>query len=190
MGEIKSAWEIAQEKANKLGSLSTEERKRQSEERCLLIGKALAEKYLSQQDLSQFETELSKHTGEDRKLVNQAALQRLIEEIDLRYGQKLGMVSRAVLMLTNARASVQIMDRIKELFQEYQEAEDREKQEIERAGRELLHRLRISGSAISQINIHAVEEWHKTLDKLDRPFEQRLSDLKQELQRSVAAQPD
>ncbi|HIE18051.1 MAG TPA: hypothetical protein EYP71_07660 [Dehalococcoidia bacterium] len=190
MGEIKSAWEIAKEKANKLGTLSPEEQKRQNEERCQLIGKALAEKYLSQQDVSQLETELSKHTGQDRKLVNQAVFQRLIEEINLRYRQKLETVSRAILILTKAGASIEIMDRIKELFQEYQEAEDREKQEIERAGREMLHRLRISGTAISQINIHATGEWHKMLNELARPFEQRLSDLKQEFLHSLTAQPD
>lgn len=66
MGEIKSAWEIAQAKASKIGELSQEEREKQRQSRCRLIGKSLAEKYLNQYDTSLLEAELSKHSSQDK----------------------------------------------------------------------------------------------------------------------------
>jgi len=185
VGEIKSAWEIAQEKANKLGELTAEERKKQRENRCRLIGKTLAEKYISQHDVRLLEAELSKHSGQDKGLISQAVLHRLVEGIDLEYSLKLDEIGQGILSLSKAEASAQIMDKIKELFHEYREAENNERREIERAGREILHQLRISGTAINQINIRAKGEWQKRLNDLARPLEERLSSLKQELLSSV-----
>jgi hypothetical protein len=186
MGEIRSASEIAQEKASKLGQLSPEERKRQKEEKGGLIGKMLAEKYFSQHDIRFLQTELSKYGSPDRGLISQAAIRRLVEGIDLRYSLKLGEVSKGILSLTDTEAAVQTMDKINELFREYGEAGNRERQEIERAGREILHQLRISGTAISQINIRAREEWLRKLNELAHPFEERLNSLKQELMSSAS----
>jgi hypothetical protein len=186
MGEIKSAWEIAQEKADKLGELTSEERKKQREDRCRLIGKTLAEKYLSRHDARLLEAELSKHSVRDKELISRAVLHRLVEGIDLRYSLKLDEIGQGILSLSKAEASAQIMDEIKEIFHEYREAENKERQEIERAGREILHQLRISGTAISQINIRAKEEWLKQLNELAQPFEEKLNNLKQELLSSVS----
>ena len=185
MGEIKSAREIAQEKADKLGELTSEERKKQREDGCRLIGKALADKYLSQHDARLLQAELSKHSGQDKVLVSRAVLHRLVEGIDLRYSLKLDEIGQGILSLSKAEASAQIMDKMKELFHEYLEAENKERQEIERAGREILHQLRISGTAISQINIRAKEEWLKQLNELGQPFEGRLNSLKEELLSNV-----
>ena len=77
--------------------------------------------------------------------------------------------------------------KIKELFQEYREAEKEKRQEIERTGSEILHQLRISGTAISQINVQAKDEWQKKLSELSRPYEERLSGLKQELSSNARA---
>jgi hypothetical protein len=181
MGEIKSAWEIAQEKADKLGELSSEERAKQREGRCRLAGKSLAEKYLGQHDARYLEAELNKHDSEDRELIGQAALQALIERIDLRYGLLLDRINEGILSLIKTKTAVETIGKIKELFHEYRETERVEKQEIEKAGREILHQLRISGTAISQINAQAREDWQKKLVELERPFEERLDRLKQEL---------
>ena len=186
MGEIKSAWEIAQEKADKLGELSPEEKKRQKEDRCRLIGKSLAEKYLSQHDIRLLEAELSKHSAHDKDAIRQAAIHRLIESIDLRYTLTLDKISQGILSLANTATVVETLGKIKELFQEYGETENREKQETEKAGREILHQLRISGSAIGQINIRANKEWQEKLSSLAHPFEARLSNLKQELLNSAS----
>ena len=69
MGEIKSAWELAMEKVEKLGKLSPEELRRQKEDKCGSIGQVLAEKYLSGSSLRELKTELDKQKGEERELV-------------------------------------------------------------------------------------------------------------------------
>ena len=181
MGEIKSAWEIAHEKADKLGDLSPEERRKEREDRCRLIGISLAEKYLSQHDLCLLEDEPNKHSAQDKELIRQAVIHRLIEVIEIGYGMKLDEIGRGILKLTRSEIPGQTLGKIKELFQEYVEAENKERQEVEKAGREILHQLRISGTAISQINIRAKEEWWGKLSELANPFEERLNRLKQEL---------
>jgi hypothetical protein len=187
MGEIKSAWEIAQAKASKIGELSQEEREKQRQSRCRLIGKSLAEKYLNQYDTSLLEAELSKHSSQDKDSIREAAVNGLIERIDLKYAPALDRISQGILALTNTTAATTTLGKIKGLFQEYTEAENRERQDIEKVGREMLHQLRISGSAISQINIRAKEEWQKKLSQLVHPFEERLEYLKQELLSNTSA---
>lgn len=181
MGEIKSAWEIAREKADKLGELSAEERQKQRQDRCRLIGQSLAEKYVSQDDSRHLEAELNKHDSEDRELISRAALQRLVEGIDLRFGHMLDRIRQGILSLAKTETAAKAVEEINELFREYREAEEVERQEIERASREILHGLRISGTAISQVNIRAKEEWQKKMSQLARPFEERLNRLKQDL---------
>jgi lipopolysaccharide biosynthesis glycosyltransferase len=56
-------------------------------------------------------------------------------------------------------------------------------QEIEKAGREMLHQMRISGTAIGRLNVRVKEEWQKKLDQTANPFDERLTKLKNELQR-------
>ena len=185
MGEIKSAREIAQEKVSKLGELSPEEKKGQQQDRCRTIGKSLAEKYLSQYDIRLLETELNKDNAQDKELIRQAAIHRLIEGIDLRYGSALDKISQGILTLANDAKAIETIGKIKDLFQEYAESENRARQEIEDAGMEILHQLRIAGTAISQINIRAKEEWEQRLNQLTAPFEERLKHLKQELSDSA-----
>ncbi|MCJ7514399.1 MAG: hypothetical protein MUO89_00280 [Dehalococcoidia bacterium] len=182
MADIKSAWEIAQEKAGRLGQLSPEERERQRQDRCRVIGESLAEKYLNQHDIGIFKEELRNHSAQDKDLINQAAVHRLIQDIKLQYPQVLTAISRGILILADSVTATKTLDQIKELFQEYAEAENKEKQEIEKAGGEMLHQLRISGTAISHLNIRAKEEWEKKLDQTAHPFDERLHRLNQELQ--------
>jgi hypothetical protein len=181
VGEIKSAWEIAQEKASKLGELSPEEREEQRQDRCRLIGESLADKYLSHDDIHFLKTELSKHSSQDKDLISKAAISRLIEGIDLGYSLTLDKIGQGILTLANTKTATETLGKIKELFQEYAEVENRERQEIEKYGREMLHQLRISGTAISRINVQAKDEWHKKLNQLFNPYDEKLNYLKQEL---------
>src|SRR4030066_447036 len=120
MGEIKSAREIAQEKASKLGELSPEERRGQRQDRCRMIGKSLAEKYLSQYDIRLLETELNKHSAQDKDSIKQAAIHRLIEGINLKYGSTLNKISQGILTLADTAMAIETIGKIKELFQEYE----------------------------------------------------------------------
>ena len=181
MGEIKSAWEIAREKADKLGELSSEERKMQMEGRCKLIGESLAEKYLSGGSTRSLEAELNKYGSEEKELITRVVVQRLIEEIDLKHGSVLDKISQGILNLIKIESAAETVDKIAVLLQDYQATEYRERQEIEKAGRAILHQMEISGTAVDTINIRAKDEWQKKLDQLIQPFEERLNRLKQEL---------
>lgn len=179
MGDIKSAWEIAQEKAGKLGKLSPEDRNKQRN-RCNQVGKSLAEEFLERGDGKYLEAELDKQDDANEGLVSIAAIERLIEGIDLRNRLTLDRISQGILIITKSKAA-ETVAKLKELAQEYGEADEKERQEVDKAGKELLHQMRISGTAISQINILAKSEWQEKISHLDQPFQDRLSELKQEL---------
>ena len=180
MEEIKSAWEIAQEKAGKLGDLSPAEREKQRESRCQLIGESLAEKYLAQGKTGYLELELGKHDGIDKELIIYAAIKRLTESINLSNRLMLDKIFQGITVITKEKTAETISE-LKILAQEYSEAEDKTKQEIDRNGKEILHQLRISGTAIGQINFRAKRDWQDKIDQLDLLFEKRLNELKQEI---------
>jgi len=181
MGEIKSAWEIAREKTAKLGKLSQEEQQKQKQDECHLVGKSLTERYLSQHDTQFLKTELSKHDSRDKELISQATLHQLVESIDLRKDSTLERISQGIFSLAKTEAVTEALSKIKELFLEYHQVKKDKGQEIEEAGREILHQLRISGTAIDQINPQAKEEWQGKLDEVAQPFEKRLNTLKQNI---------
>ena len=178
---IKSAWEIAQEKANKLGDLSAQEREEQRQGKCRLLGEALADKYLSQHDIRVIKDELEKHGPPDKDSISEAMLHRLGQSIDLKYPGGLSEISKGILASSNSASTKQTLDLIETLFQEYIEVEKKQRQEIEDTGGQILHQLRISGSAIGRVNIHAKEEWQAKLDQTAGPFTERLNSLKREL---------
>jgi hypothetical protein len=182
LADIKSAWEIAREKASKLGELSPQEREEQRQDRCRIIGESLAEKYLNHRDIGILKEELMNQSAGDKDLISKAAISRLIQSVSLKYPALLAEISSAILNLASSPASKKTLDEINELFQEYAEMENKEKQDIEKSGMEMLHQLRISGTAISRLNIRASEEWQKKLDQTAYPFEERLNSLKQKLQ--------
>jgi hypothetical protein len=181
LADIRSAWEIAQEKASKLGGLSAEEREEQRHEKCRVLGQALADKYLGQHNVGIIEEELRKYETSDKDLIGRAAAHKLSKSLDLRYPGLLVAISKGILALENTDTTRKTLEEIKALFQEYEAAEAREREEIEKAGGEILHQMRISGSAISQLNIRAKEEWVKKLDQAAGPFTDRLESLKQKL---------
>lgn len=181
MGEIKSAWEIAREKAEKLGELSAEELKKQKEERGNSIGKALAEKFLGNPDSVGLLQAVDNHKGEEREIIRRAALIRLVEAIELGRDDRLKEVSQGISGLFDGGKVVPVLKEIGELFGEYGQAEQAVRQRIESAGREILHQLRISGTAVGEINPQVKEEWQRSLDEFAQPFEERLQGLKQAL---------
>jgi len=78
-----------------------------------------------------------------------------------------------------------IVEQIRELSQEYEQAAGKSRQAIENRGREILHQLRVSGTAVDGINIEATQEWQQSWHKLSEPFALRLDGLKQELINSI-----
>ena len=181
MGEIKSSWEIASEKVAKLGKLSPEEQRQQRENELRPVAHMLVDAYLGAYGLPRPRDELNKYKGEDRELVRKIALKLLIEHIDLNSSSLLGKLKSGILDLAIDEKATDVLNRLEVLFDEYLQADEVNRQEIEKACRELLHQLRISGSAISKINIRAKEEWRIKLDSNALPYQKKLDDLKREL---------
>ncbi len=181
MGEIKSAWEIALEKTEKLGKLSAEELRRQKEEEYTLIGQVLANKYLGGLDLWQLEVELDKYRGEERNSISKAVASKLAQAIELGNRERLRKVMGGVSYLRQNGTIKEVSNEIEQLFQEYEQAEQKEREEIEESAKGILHQLRISGSAIKAINPKAISRWQQDLDQLAQPYKERLEQLKQKL---------
>ena len=183
MGEIKSAWELAMEKVEKLGKLSPEELQRQKTERFGLIGQGLAEKYLTGLALRDVKIEIDKYKGEERELVRVTLASKLIDAIELGDAERLSKVIEGVseLDLKSREALAGIRADIEQLFGEYREAEQKKRREVETAARGMLHQLRISGRAIGSVNPEVVPEWKNELDKIAQPYRERLDSLKARL---------
>ncbi len=183
MGEIKSAWELAMEKVDKLGKLSPEELRQHKEDRCREVGEGLAERYLAGLPLRDLKLGLGKSQGEERGWVVAAASRWLVASIELGDTERLSRVmealeaigSRSGEALSDARAGIEA------LFEEYREANQKRGREVEVAARGVLHQLRISGSAIDSVNPEVVPGWKRELDQIARPYHERLSGLKASL---------
>ncbi len=183
MGEIKSAWELAMEKVDKLGKLSPEEMRRQKEDRCRAIGEGLAEKYLAGAPLRDLKLDLDKYKGEDRGHVEAAVASRLTASIELGDAERVSRVFEGLSAVDAGSRETQpdIRAEIEALFGEYREADQKRRREVDTAARGVLHQLRISGSAIGSVNPEVVPEWKSELDKIARPFRVRLDDIKARL---------
>lgn len=182
MGEIKSAWEIAMEKVEKLGKLSREELSRQKEEKYGSIGQILADKCLAGLGPWQLEIELDKYNGEEKELIKSALASRLIQAIELGNSKRLERVIEVIAGLGQGKEEVEgIRGQIEQLFQEYKLVEEEESREAVKSAGEILHQLRISGTAIGAINPKAIPEGRAALGSAAGPFKDRLEGLRQEL---------
>jgi len=185
MDELKSAWEIAQERANRLGKLSAEEQAQQARERYHQIGQALAQKWLDHSQPLDISAELAGHTAEERNIIKQAVIQRLAEVIELAANRDINIIRKAIEGIGNLGPDLQPgAEEMRKLVQEYEGAEHKIRQELEIKYRETLHKLRISGTAVDAINVEATAEWPVARQELVEDFTPRLNTLKQGLFRS------
>ena len=183
MGEIKSAWELAMEKVDKLGKLSPEELRKQKEDKCRSIGQGLAERYLGGLTLRDLKLELDKHKGDEGELVKAALVSKLTGAIELGEAERLSKVVEGIseIDLRNRDVLVAVTAEIEQLFGEYRKAEQKRRREVETGARAVLHQLRISGSAIGGVNPEVVPEWKSELDEIAQPYRERLNGLKARL---------
>jgi len=182
MSELKNAWEIAQEKANRLGKLSAEEKEQQEREKYRQIGQALAQKWLDSSRRPNITDELSKYEEKEREVIKQALIEHLAETIEFTNTQGIDSWKKVIEALRGLGPELQPKaEEISELVQEYEGAEQKIRQELESSYRETLHKLRISGTAVDAINIEADPKWHLARQELVESFTSRLNDLKRAL---------
>jgi len=191
MDEMKSAFEKALERAEKLGKLSPEEIKKRKEEEYTPVGRALVDNYLGHGYVQFLEEEANRYGGEEKDIVRKAALSRLVEAIDLGNYEASERAMEGVLALGGGKLIGEVRQQIKDLLAEYERAEEakyeEQKVEVERRERELLHQLRISGSALGEINLEASETWREVSQKLCSQFDQQLQQLKEQLVKNAAS---
>jgi hypothetical protein len=182
MDELKSAWEIAQERANRLGKLSAEERERQERQGYSQVGQALAQKWLDNPQPFDMIVGLNKYEENERDIIRKAAIERLAEAIDLTTTQGIEGARRVVKAIGNLKPDVQPKaEEMDQLLQEYEAAEQKMRQELEGSYRQTLHQLRISGTAVDTANIEGNPQWQSARQKLIESFAPRLDALKQSL---------
>jgi protein-disulfide isomerase-like protein with CxxC motif len=182
MSELKSAWEVAQERANRLGKLSAEEKERQEREGYRQIGQALAQKWMDGSQRLDIAAELGKHEEKGREIMKKAVIERLAEAIELTTTQNINSVKRAVEAIISLKPELRPRaEEMGQLLQEYELAEQKTRQEQEGNYRETLHRLRISGTAVDSINIEDNDEWRLARQGLAESLTPRLNALKQAL---------
>ena len=185
MGEMKSAFEKAMEKAEKLGSLSPEEMREREEAEYTTLGRAIVERYLGHGHKQLLKEEVGRYSGGEKGVVMGAALSRLVEAIDLESGDLIERVLEGLVTLKGKGEVMEVTENIKGLLQEFRDVKQQkyeiEKEGIEKDERELLHRLRIAGTAVGAINLKSSEAWAMLSTELESQFSQRMEALKREL---------
>jgi len=176
--KIKSALEIALEKAEKLGALSEEERQRLKDEELVAAGEALAKRYLDGLPLRDIEVELGRRREGDRQGISRNLLSRLVDKIDMEHTAGNERILAAIQHLSGDSGVVRSM---RDLLQEYEAAMEkarREKQSaLEAAKRRGLELKGISGSAVDPA-IETSPEWLQIRHQLDSHYQQRLEEMK------------
>ena len=192
MDELKSSFDRAMERVEGMGKLSPEEMRERKEAEYTPAGRAITERYLEHGHEQLFTEEVGKHGGDEGGIVRRAALVRLVEAIGLTSYETSERALKGVIALAGENAAEDvngIIEGMAELFKEFGENLQvkyvSEKESIEKEDRELLHQLRISGSALGEMNMATSEAWGEAYRELAAPFRERLEVLKQELTAAV-----
>ncbi|MEW6423254.1 MAG: hypothetical protein AB1523_00670 [Bacillota bacterium] len=180
MSRIKSAWEIALERAGAM-EVPPEELQKQREEKCRLAGAAIADKFLGIFDLKQLQDDLEKQPGEDKGLVAKAVVRRLVSALELGDYEKMEKIMAGIALVGDNQKSNETKAKLYLLYDSYRDVLRKKEQEIDAAGRKILGRLGISGEAVQMINADINKEWAKALQAASRPYEKEFALYKEEL---------
>jgi hypothetical protein len=185
MGELKSAYEKALERAGKLGRLSPEEMRERKVAEYAAIGGALAERYLEHGYTRVLDEELGKYEGSDRDVLVEAALSRLAEALSLDVPEA---TERALQGITTLKPNTSILEterRMRSLEIDYADAQEQAYEQaragLKRQGAEALDELGITGSAIGDVRIGVRELRRDASQELRSRFEAGLGEVRQEL---------
>ena len=174
--ELKSAFDIAMERAQKLGDMSAQEKQRSREEEFRAIGEALGKRYLDGLPLRDVEIELGRHE-KNRQIVIWHLLSFLLDALAPGNSEGAENILAAVQHYSGNSGAVA---RIRNLFKEYQKAIElvwEEKRiKLGAAQREELKLRGISGSAIEPA-IEASPEWLEIKQGLVVSYQKRFEEV-------------
>lgn len=191
MGEIKSAWEKAMEKAEKLGKPSEEELKRLEH---IPTGNAIAAKYLNDNKYN-LDSELAKFKGSGvGQYIIYGVMEIFLRNVTLPHDEREKyLTTRAMsgirMVKDNKKQLDIIIEQIKHLLNYYEQARQ---QTFTQFKNSFENKLKESGKMMQQmansgINIEAQiqqqfqDEWRKVIRDLDVQYEKALEDQKQQI---------
>ena len=191
MSEMKSAWEKALEKAEKLGKPSEEELKRLDH---IPTGNTIAAQYLQNENYD-LDAELTKYKGSGiRHYIIEGVQEILLRSIALPHDEHAKkMVSRAMagikVFKENKKQLDIIYDRINNLLDYYTQARQQAftqfKQNFESKLQELSQALQqrtAAGHSIeAELQQQFQEEWRRTSSELDSQYAKTLEEHKQQI---------
>jgi len=192
MGEIKSAFEKAMEKVEKIGEASEEELMKW---KYTPEGQRLAVEYLKEE--CNLTAELGKYGEETKRFVVEGAQEVLLRSIGLPLNEFAKKNSRrameAIKALKRDKASVEnVYSKMRRIFAHYeQEGEQQRRQAYEMLKQDF--QLKIQQAIQQQIGVPAgvkidverqpqfQEEWRRTLAQLDSQYQKLLDEYKREI---------
>jgi hypothetical protein len=182
--ELKSAFDIAMERAQKLGDMSAQERQRSREEEFRAIGEALGKRYLDGLPIRDVEIELRRHEG-NRQIIIRYLLSFLLDTLALGNSEGAENILTAVQHYSGNSGAVV---RIRNLFNEYQKAIEQSWEEkrikLGAAQRKELKLRGISGSAVEPA-IEASPEWLQIKQGLVASYQERFEETKTPLLKAL-----
>ena len=191
MSEMKSAWEKALEKVEKLGKPSDEELKQLEH---VPVGNRLAAAYLREESYD-MEAELAKYKDtEIRKHIIHGAEEIFLRNITLPNNDQVKQAAKKAMsgiriLKENKKQLEAIFDRIENLLTYYEQARQQAlaqfKQSFEAKIQQTAQALQQQGgntAAIEQqLQQQFQEEWHRVSSQLDAQYEQSLKEHKQQI---------
>jgi hypothetical protein len=177
MGEIKSAFEKAMERAERLGEESPEERELRRRQSLTAQAEALARRYLNilSYDSRDLKRDLDRLEGDARGLVASEVLSIFLDAVS-----PLNDNERLLQGIQAAGGDGHQVERLRHLCAEFTEMREQRhssmEEELGRLKREELGRLGISGSAIC-FDVESSEEWQQAQRELESEFAQRKKEL-------------
>src|SRR4030067_1780662 len=190
---MKSAWEKAKEKVEKLGKLTEEELKQVE---CVPVGNKLAAKYLQDADYN-LDAELTKYKGTGlRKYIAQGAQEIFMHNIILPQNERDQQVTkRAMSGLRIAKENKSqletILDRITNLLNYYEQARQQTYSQFKKGFEAKLQETsqalqKQPGNNVPievQLQAQFQTEWHKLSSQLNAQYEKVLEEHKQQIQK-------
>jgi hypothetical protein len=190
MGEIKSAFEKAMEKVEKMGKPSEEELKRLQH---FPAGNALAAKYLNDEKFN-LDAELGKYKGSGaRQYIIDGAMEIFLRNITLPHDEREKMLTGRALtgirmIKENKKQLDTIFEHIKNIIGYYEQTRQHTfaqfKKDFETKIKEspqMLQQMagRGGGSVEAQLQMQFQDEWRRASQELDSKYEKALEEQKQ-----------
>lgn len=185
---IRSAWEIALERADRLGQISAEELRKQNEVEYLPLGRGLANRYLEGLPFKEVENQISRFEGNPREFVEKGLKESLIDNVDLTENERSLKALKAILQMDKGGQLSDCARLLEQLFDAYTAAKDRsaavsEKDPMAQAI-EILAKRGITGSGIRP-NTEGLKNFSPEKVDFDAEYEVRLATLKEQLRKEA-----